>query len=134
MERELEAIFAREGIRLTKPRKLIFKTLHDSDAPLSASLISQRCDSIDRVSVYRSLELFVRLGIARRVPIGWKQRYELTDPFRSHHHHLSCTKCGRLIDVHSQKFEQLVNTVVAEYNFVASDHTFEVRGLCEDCR
>lgn len=133
MERELEKIFAREGMRLTTPRKTIFKTLQESDAPLSASMIAKRCESIDRVSVYRTLELFVRLGIVRSVPIGWKQRYELTDPFRSHHHHLSCTKCGRLIDVHSLKFEKLVNNVVAEYDFIATDHTFEVRGLCKDC-
>lgn len=134
MERELETIFAREGIRLTNPRRVVFKILHESATPLSASMIAKQCDSIDRVSVYRSLELFVKLGIARSVPIGWKQRYELTDPFKSHHHHLSCTRCGRLIDVHSPKFEQLVSTVVAEYDFVASDHTFEVRGICKGCR
>ena len=133
MERELEVIFAREKIRLTHPRKVIFKILHESDAPLSASMIAKQCQSIDRVSVYRSLDLFVRLGIARSVPIGWKQRYELTDPFRSHHHHLSCTSCGQLIDVRSEKFETMINNLVTEYGFLPTDHTFEVRGLCKDC-
>lgn len=134
MESELEAIFARNGVRLTNPRKVIFRALHETNTPLSASMIAKQCESIDRVSVYRSLELFIRLGIARNVPIGWKQRYELTDPFKSHHHHLSCISCGCLIDVRSLKFEQLVNAVVAEYDFVASDHTFEVRGHCKKCR
>lgn len=134
MERELEAIFAREQLRLTAPRRAVFGVLQGSDAPLSASLIAKRCEAIDRTSIYRSVELFVTLGIAQSIPIGWKQRYELTGPFKSHHHHLSCTKCGQLIDVKSQKFEQLVSAVAQEYQFTAKDHTFEIRGVCHGCQ
>ncbi len=134
MEKELEVIFARERLRLTTPRRIVFLAMHESNTPVSAASIAQRCKDIDRVSVYRTIDLFVRLGIAEAVPLGWKRRYELTGPFKSHHHHLSCRKCGTLIDVHSQKFEHIVAAVAKEHGFHAEDHTFEIRGLCANCK
>lgn len=134
MDNELEVIFAREQLRLTEPRRAIFRLLQKSDQPLSIADIAKGCPGTDRVSVYRSIELFDRLGIVQPVSFGWKLRYELTSPFKAHHHHLLCVQCGRLIDVHSQKFEQLVASVSKEHNFMAEDHTFEIKGLCADCR
>jgi Fur family ferric uptake transcriptional regulator len=131
---ELEVIFAREGLRMTTPRAAIFKLMQASEAPLVISDITKKCAHIDRVSVYRTLELFVRLGIAEVVPMGWKQRYELTSPFQSHHHHLYCTHCGTMIDVHSKKLEQVVAAIAREYNFAPSEHKFEVSGICQNCQ
>lgn len=134
MHPEFEAILTHNQLRLTQPRRKVFMTLHDSDEPLSASAIAKQCAGVDRVSVYRTLELFTTLNIATVVPVGWKRRYELTSPFKPHHHHLSCTNCGALIDVHSGKLEQLVASIAAEYGFAATEHKFEVSGLCATCR
>jgi Fur family ferric uptake transcriptional regulator len=131
---ELEVIFAREQLRMTEPRQAIFEIMRSSEVPLSISDITKKCSQIDRVSVYRTLELFVRLAIAEVVPTGWKQRYELTSPFKSHHHHLYCTSCGNLVDIHSKKLEQIVATIARDYDFAPSEHKFEVSGLCTACR
>ncbi len=133
MENELEVLFAQEGLRLTSARKEIFRLLYRSETPVSIAAIAKDLSGIDRVSVYRTIELFQNLGIVNPVPLGWKQRYELTSPFKAHHHHLSCIKCGKLVDVHSKKFEQLVASVAREHNFTAQDHTFEIKGFCSDC-
>lgn len=134
MERELEVIFAQKRLRLTVPRRAVFTAMHDADAPLSIGQLVKNCPSIDRTSVYRTLELFGELGITKVIHTGWKQQYELTSPFKSHHHHLSCVRCGRLVDLHSHKFERLVASVAAEHDFSPTDHTFEIRGLCRSCR
>lgn len=131
---ELETLFARQGLRLTTPRKTVFQTLYASKHPLMIKDIVKSCPSIDRVSIYRTLELFVELAIVEIVPMGWKQRYELTSPFKPHHHHLYCTNCGTLIDVHSQKLELLVAAIAREYGFHPTEHKFEVSGLCADCK
>lgn len=133
MDNELEVIFAREGLRLTEPRRAVFRLLTKSHEPLSIADIVKRAPKADRVSVYRTIDLFDRLGIVRSVSFGWKLRYELTSPFKAHHHHLSCTKCDKLIDVHSQKFEQIVASVSKEHGFAPEDHTFEINGVCRDC-
>lgn len=133
MERELEVIFAKQQLRLTRPRQVIFDVMHSNDTPLSIAALAQLCPSVERTSVYRTVELFVQLGIAEAVPHGWKQQYELTSPFKSHHHHLSCTTCGRIIDIHSKKFELLIASIAQQNDFIARDHTLEVRGLCSRC-
>lgn len=131
---ELETAFARAGLRLTLPRRDVFDALYTAKEPLMIKDIVRLCPNIDRVSIYRSLELFTQQGIAEIVPLGWKQRYELTSPFRSHHHHLYCTNCGKLIDVHSQKLELLVASITKHYGFTAKEHTFEISGTCSDCQ
>lgn len=130
---ELETVFAREGLRLTAPRKQVFEALYEAEQPLMIKDIIRTCSSIDRVSIYRTLELFVQLNIAEVVPMGWKQRYELTSPFKPHHHHLYCTACGKLIDIHSQKLELLVAAIARQYDFTAAEHKFEVSGTCASC-
>ena len=134
MERELETLFAQKQLRLTTPRKAVFRILHETKEPLSAPSIAAKCQSIDRTSVYRTIKIFGQLGIIKSVQIGWRQRYELADPFKSHHHHLSCSSCGQLIDLHSTKIERIVSTIASEHNFKATDHSFEIRGLCKNCR
>lgn len=91
------------------------------------------CPGVDRVSIYRTLDLFASLNVAEIVPLGWKQRYELTSPFKPHHHHLYCVNCGMLIDIHSQKLEQLVAAIAREHEFAPSEHKFEISGLCSHC-
>jgi len=130
---ELETVFAREGLRLTAPRKAVFDALYSAHQPLMIKDIIQACPATDRVSIYRTLERFTSLGIAEIVPLGWKQRYELTSPFKPHHHHLYCTSCGKLIDLHSQKLELLVAAIARQYDFKPAEHKFEVSGTCTDC-
>jgi Fur family transcriptional regulator, ferric uptake regulator len=130
---ELETLFARENLRLTNPRRAVFNTLYTSKHPMMIGEIIKICPNTDRVSIYRTLELFIKLSIAEVVPMGWKQRYELTSPFRPHHHHLYCTNCGALTDIHSQKLELLVAAVAKEYEFTPIEHKFEISGICKKC-
>lgn len=134
MERQLEQLFASRNLRSTAARRKVFAVLHEQDEPVTASQVADKCDTIDRTSVYRSLDLFVAIGIAKQVPIGWKQRYELTNPFKAHHHHLSCVRCGQLVDLQSPAIERMIKSVAADYGFEAVDHTFEIRGICPDCK
>jgi Fe2+ or Zn2+ uptake regulation protein len=134
MHPQLEVIFAEKQLRLTTPRQTVFDVMHASDTPLSIKDIAGKASGVDRVSVYRTIELFIKLGIAEAVPLGWKQRYELTSPFKAHHHHLYCTKCSKLIDIHSQKLELIVAHIAKEYGFKPNEHKFEVSGLCEKCQ
>ncbi len=133
MHPELEVIFAKQQLRMTTPRRKVFDVLHDSTVPLSVAALANRCANVDRVSIYRTIELFVELGIAEAVPLGWKQRYELTSPFKAHHHHLYCTNCNSLTDIHSKKLEQLVAAIARDYQFTPIEHKFEVSGLCHVC-
>lgn len=129
----LHAILQKHHLRLTQPRMVVFAALEHATKPLAISAIITACPAVDRVSVYRTIDLFSRTGIVVSTLHGWKQRYELAAPFRPHHHHLICTQCGRIIDIHSKKLEYIVAYIAARHQFEAHAHTFEIKGLCHNC-
>lgn len=119
---------------ITKPRKLVFQALLNS-APISMSgLVKQLQGTIDRVSIYRTVQLFESLGIAQRVHLGWKYNLELSDAFQPHHHHLTCVKCGLIIPLHEhEKLENLITELAAAESFRLTKHQIELQGFCVHC-
>lgn len=88
---------------------------------------------MDRASVYRTVELFERLGIIRRINIGWKYKLELSDAFADHHHHLTCLGCQTIIPINEQTLEQFVDTIAAAHRFLPTEHQIEIQGYCHTC-
>jgi len=134
MSPNLQQIFATHQLRATKPRLVILDALKNAAAPLSITQLVQQCPSIDKVSVYRTIDTFKKTSIVTVVTHGWKQRYELAAPFRPHHHHLVCATCGQVVEIHSKKLEQIVARIAQNHAFQAQSHTFEITGLCGDCQ
>lgn len=126
-------ILARHALRTTQPRRRVFETLSQAKEPLTTTQLIALASDVDKVSVYRTIELFTKLGIVTAVTHKWKRRYELASPLKPHHHHLFCTACGHHIEIHSKHLEQLITTISKEHGFTAHDHHFEVSGICDDC-
>lgn len=133
MNTEFSSLLASHNLRVTRPRRAIFDTLTSAQAPLSITDVIRQCPTIDKVSVYRTIETFTRVGITTTVAHGWKQRYELAAPLRPHHHHLRCTQCSSVIDIHSDELEQLITRTAVQHSFTPLGHTFEISGLCDVC-
>lgn len=134
MNDELANILATAGLRQTKPRAIIFDTLKATHTPMSIIDIIDKCPSVDKVSVYRTITLFMKLNIISSVPHGWKHLYELSSPFKPHHHHLTCTRCGTLIEIHSHKLEAIITNLTRDHQFSPTGHHFEVTGICAPCK
>lgn len=94
----------------------------------------QGVPQIDRASVYRTVDLFERLGVVQRVTTGWKYKLELTDRFAEHHHHLTCSSCGRTIDIAGDDLERLIDQISAARGFLPTAHQIEIQGLCASCQ
>jgi Fur family ferric uptake transcriptional regulator len=120
---------------ITKPREIVFAVLMNNEPLAMQELVSACHDQIDRASVYRTIALFEWLGIVQRLQIGWKYKLELTDTFIHHHHHLTCTVCGRTIPLpEDSQLEQLLQTLATSQGFESQDHQLEIRGVCDSCR
>lgn len=131
---QLEKIFRDKQLRLTEPRKDVFKVLDDRDQPMTIGEIIKESHIAERTSVYRTLQLFTKLGIVDIIQVGWKQRYELAEPFKAHHHHLICVKCGALVKIDLPKLEKIINKIGDSYNYELVGHHVELQGICKDCR
>jgi Fur family ferric uptake transcriptional regulator len=131
---QLEKIFRDKQLRLTEPRKDVFKVLDDRDQPMTIGEIIKESHIAERTIVYRTLQLFTKLGIVDIIQVGWKQRYELAEPFKAHHHHLICVKCGALVKIDLPKLEKIINKIGDSYNYELVGHHVELQGICKDCR
>ena len=130
----LSEIFEQHGFRLTKPRQQIFDILKNSEIPLTIGDIAKNCKNINRTSIYRTIIIFDRLKIINTIYIGWKNYYELAEPFIPHHHHLYCINCQNAEPIQPKELEKLVDYIGKKYNFIVTKHHFELEGICEKCR
>lgn len=130
----LSEIFEQHGFRLTKPRQQIFDILKNSEMPLTVGDIAKNYKNINRTSIYRTLIIFDRLKIINTIYIGWKNYYELAEPFIPHHHHLYCINCQNAEPIQPKELEKLVDYIGKKYNFIVTKHHFELEGICEKCR
>ena len=131
----LKAILKKNGASLTSPRKAVFDLLLDQE-PQSMQVLAKRAeDKVDRATIYRTIELFEKLGIARRLNIGWKYKIELSDVFHAHHHHFYCTNCGRTYPLPpNPMMETMIDSVVSREGFSPRGHQLEIYGLCSACQ
>jgi len=130
----LRRILKNASHSLTQPRLLVCEALAESGPVSMRELCTAVEDEIDRATVYRTIELFEKLGLVERIYIGWKYKVELSDVLSHHHHHLACTNCGRLIAMSDEAdIERLIDAIARRHGFRQQQHQLEVRGICADC-
>ncbi|PID31623.1 hypothetical protein CR983_00260 [Candidatus Saccharibacteria bacterium] len=130
---ELEPLFRTHQLRLSAPRREVFTLLAQADAPLSLATL-RRSITHDRTSLYRTLQLFVRLGIVDVITVGWKKRYELAEPFRQHHHHVHCEHCGEILAIDTPRLERHIELETAARGYILTRHQVEIYGICPVCQ
>lgn len=130
---QLKIILKQHGQSLTVPRQTVFKALQAQE-PQTMSQIVASCSTIDRASVYRSIDLFEKLNIIQRLQVGWKYKIELTDDFHRHHHHLTCRNCHAVITFKEEAaLEAKFSRLARQNGFKMESHQLEIQGLCRNC-
>ncbi|HCM51894.1 TPA: hypothetical protein DIS56_02055 [Candidatus Saccharibacteria bacterium] len=133
--KDLKALLTKNRASLTKPRQKVFDLLMGQSPQTMQVLVKRAEGKVDRATVYRTLELFERLGIVNRLNIGWKYKYELSDIFLEHHHHFYCSNCGKSYDLPANPMlETMVDSVAAKEGFSPRGHQLEIYGHCPNCR
>lgn len=130
----LKDTLKQNGLSLTRSRKIVFNALQDQEPQTMAELVEACWRQIDRATVYRTITLFERLGIVKRMQIGWKYRLELSDDFHHHHHHLTCQVCGRTTALpEDAALETRLKYLAGKAGFQMRDHQLEIQGVCAHC-
>lgn len=124
------------GLKHTKQRDVILVAFLESHEHVSAEQLYQEvrkeAPSIGYTTVYRTLKLLVEAGLAqeRRFDDGLT-RYEIE---HSHHDHLVCLVCGKIIEFNSELIEDTQEKIAIEYGFKVLRHRHELYGHCSSCR
>lgn len=130
---KLKALLKKQGYSVTKPRLATFTALLTAHEAQTVAQLIERLPDIDMVSVYRTLQLFEKVGIVHRVWNGFKSKIELSEMFSPHHHHFVCRQCGNAIAIESESLEQSLHALEAEYGFDLQEHSVELSGICQNC-
>ena len=118
----------------TKGRLAVFNYLA-AHGPMSVgSLAHHLSGEVDRATVYRTIELYEKLGIVNRIWQGFRHQVELSEIFTPHHHHALCQHCGKTIDISSQELEIALAGLAKKHNFLTLNHSVELSGYCSDCQ
>jgi Fur family ferric uptake transcriptional regulator len=85
-------------------------------------------------TVYRTLELMLRSGLAveRDFGEGFK-RFEAARG-NPNHSHLHCGICGRIVEFSEQQLDEIAARIATEHGFTRESHRFVIAGLCNTCR
>jgi Fe2+ or Zn2+ uptake regulation protein len=132
---ELAALLRSRGLRATSQRVVMHRLLRDRDRHVSAEeLLSEASDRLPGVSlptVYATLELFEQLGIVRRVTGG--SGTLLWDTRADAHHHMICSRCGRIEDMEVPLDLGRARRRAARSGFEPDRAEVVVSGLCASC-
>jgi len=128
---------AAAGERVTRQRLLVADALAAAGRQLTADelygRLRTRMPAIGRATVFRSLETLVDAGVARRLELdGHVYAYVACLP--EHHHHLSCTSCGRVEEIAEQYVRPVAERVARDMGFEIDDARLDFYGRCATCR
>jgi Fur family transcriptional regulator, ferric uptake regulator len=127
--RNIEALCAAQGMRMTEQRRVIARVLASSDDHPDVEELYRRCATVDdRISistVYRTVRLFEDAGIIERHDFReGRARYE-TAP-EAHHDHLINLRSGEVIEFQSEEIERLQAEVARKLGYKLVDHRLEL--------
>lgn len=134
VEAAMERIRASGG-RATVDRRAVLEALVRNEdhatAEELAELVRAEHPDCNLATVYRTLELFERLGIAFHVHLGHgPSQWHLAEAV---HHHLVCDECGAVVEVGDDVFDPLRRRILADTGFVLDPHHFSLSGRCARC-
>lgn len=125
-----------KGLRTTEQRKLIVTTFLECRAHSTVeellALVRAADPKIGYATVYRTMKMLSEGGLANELHFGdGATRYEIADE-GTHHDHLICVECGRIIEFEEPLIEELQERIARSHGFMVTHHKHELYGHCGD--
>lgn len=129
-------LFRQSGRKITPQRRAILEQLAHGEGHPSAEEVYQQIAAtmpdVSRATVYNTLHELVALGVLNEVQDLSENRLRY-DTHTDIHHHLFCTRCHALVDIHHD-FEALHLTPEEAAGFEILKHQVTFYGLCPECQ
>ncbi|MCD6568294.1 MAG: transcriptional repressor [Dehalococcoidia bacterium] len=125
------------GYRVTRPRRMVLQSLEEAARPVSPheiqSALSSKGGYLDRVTIYRVLDLFCRLNLAHRLPSsGGFVKCSLGEKGGCHRF-VVCRQCGAFQEFADEALCREESKLATGLDFHAERHFSETSGICSSC-
>ncbi len=136
---ELKKIVKQKGLKYTEQREIVLKILINASGHLSAEDVYNTIkeyypeSNIGIATVYRALSFLEEVDLIASIAFGSEgKKYESNA--KSHHDHLICTSCGKIIEFLDEEIESRQEKVGKKNNFKITSHSMQLYGICSDCQ
>ena len=127
---------SQKGCRITPQRLMILEAIEGASGHISAEEIYQdirkRYPGLNISTVYRTLELLKEMNLVTETDMG-DGRVRFHSLGHEHHHHLVCSKCGKVIDLDEETLSPLTDVLSEKYGFRADLKHLAIFGRCKNC-
>ena len=134
--RDIASRLSQKGYRMTPQRLMILEAIEEASGHVSAEEIYQdikkRYPGLNISTVYRTLELLKETGLVTETDMG-DGRVRFHSMGHEHHHHLVCSKCGKVIDLDEETLAPLTSVLSEKYGFRADLKHLAIFGRCKEC-
>lgn len=126
------------NLPLTHQREAVASAIFYSEEHLSVDDIEAALRGnevhVGKATVYRTLDLLVRAGLVDEHDFG--EGFRRFEPLsaRTHHEHLICTSCGKVVEFTSERIERMKALIADEHGFRHHHHRLDIYGVCRDCQ
>ena len=122
-------------MRLTSQRKVILEELRKvTSHPTATEIYDMVREKLPRISlgtVYRNLELLSNSEVIQKLDFGEAQKRFDGNP--DPHYHITCSKCGRVDDIHIPLHRELEGKAADYSGYEIHGHHVEFHGICPKC-
>jgi len=137
-EQNFKALLAEQKLKFTSERKAIFEEIQTLkkhfDADELYAILQERGLKVSRDTVYRTLPLLLQCGIIQKSVGDGRREYFEPVGKKGHHDHMVCIECGKVIEFHSDKLENLQDKICKEHGFKLRFHDHRLFGHCRNCQ
>ena len=131
-------ILRRTGLKYTPQREAVLEEIVKDNGHRECEEIylalRQKGSHVSRATVYRTMEILLENKFVRMMDIGdGRARYE-SKVNRSHHDHLICTSCGKIVEFLDHEVEDIQEKIAKRYHYKLQRHIHQLFGLCNKCR
>lgn len=131
---DLVELLHSRGQRVTSQRLVILRELrrrrHHATAEELHRAVHQELPGVSVPTIYATLELFVELGLARRIDTGTAALY---DAGLTPHQHAICRRCGRVQDVDGRLNASALLGSARAAGFHPHGTELIISGVCAEC-
>ena len=111
-----------KNIKITKPR---IKILNQLKKPITIKELSIINNDIDKSTIYRILDLFLKENIIKVEIINNEKNYIINN--NDHVHFINCIKCHK-----KEKIDVCPLKEIKDFKIVS--HNISIDGICKDCQ
>lgn len=135
-DQESVTLLRRAEMKLTPQRLMVLTALRHAHGHVTAAEVYEQVRAahpyVDISTVYRTLGALKQMRLVTETDMGGDLTYEWVRD--RPHHHLVCSTCGAVAELHHTYLERLGADLDSQFGFAADLDHFAIFGRCAACR